>query len=636
MDFRNERTFSLGLMIVAKKEAGQVGLRLDSNISRMCEHAGVSRPYAYELAGQLEETIAPLRSRRPGRPEGGGAATETAPSSERSLRLTIAVLEFRLANPGSVVEHGRRSTYSSSFKRFILARHDEFVPVELDQAEFARAVQLPPDTLRKWVAVDRAEMGELVEAEQKRWQDVKVPQDASEVVRRLIDLLHSWHGSVREFVPYAAGALAIRPAQVTRTLRILGVIAPRKAKRAKYPGSMEPLQPGSMSVIDGKEVAVHLEGSDRWTKKVAHVIEDQATNTGTGVVVAQSECAAAATEAFDQAVEAQGGKAPLGLVVDGKPCYKETALRRHLEQTTVVVPATPNRGENKAQAEGLFSEWERQVGTIVLDDSTPETFIESTVREAMRAFLAARNHAPRIEYDGKSRIQVLREACPSKEQQQRDLTFIRNLKARHERSYPTFKDERSRALLDEGFRRWNLLGKDPTGRLRDFLCYCEPEAVRRGFAIFATRKRKDDEARKAEEAEERKVLNEKHQHRYLAKLILSSQEELDLERAEDELLKLCDVDRRWWALHDEEAYDEIVETTPDPRERLAKVAELAAHGGLPISGAFWRQKLRKEVVSNVEHAVAARTCLKRLYEEAFNVRLGLIAMVAEVEAGLAR
>lgn len=621
MDLRNERTFSVALMIIAKKEADQVGLEFALNISRVCDQAGISRPYAYELAGQLAEALSALRGRRPGRPEGGKTIEEAPSASEFGLRLTVEVLNFRLANPGSVVEHGRRSTYSPSFRRFILARYDDFVPSELDQAEFAKATRVPIDTLRKWVAVDRETLDELAEAEQQRWQDVKASQDASEVVQRLIGLLQSWHGSVREFVPYVSKALAIKAAQVTRTLRILGVIAPRKAKKPKYPGSMEPLQPGSMSVIDGKEVAVHLEGSNRWTKKTVHLIEDQATNTGTGVVVAPTECAAAATEAFDQTVEMQGGKPPLGLLVDGKPCYLDAAFRRHVEETTEIVPATPNRGENKAQVEGAFSEWERQVGPIVLDDSTPEKLKESAVREAMRAFIAARNHAPRIEYDGKSRIQILREACPSKEQQRRDLAFIRNLKARHERKYPTFKDERSRALLDEGFRRWSLLDKDVTESLRNFLSYCEPEAVQRGFAIFATKK-------------EREVLNEKYDHRYLAKLIQSVQEELDLERAEDELLKLCEIDQKWWALHDEEVYCEIIETTPDPKERLVKIAEMAAHGGLPISGAFWRRKLREEVTANIEHAAAARTCLKRLYEATFNVRLGLIAMVAEVEAGL--
>ena len=145
--------------------------------------------------------------------------------------------------------------------------------------------------------------------------------------------------------------------------------------------------------------------------------------------------------------------------------------------------------------------------------------------------------------------------------------------------------------------------------------------MKRGFATFATKM-------------ERGAIEEKYCHRYLAKLILSSQEEVDLTRAEDELLRLCDVDRRWWALHDEEDYRQIVDTIPDPKERLAKVAELADYGGLPISGAYWRRKLREEVMANIEYASAARTSLKRLYDGDFNVRLDLIAMVDEVVAEL--
>ena len=80
-----------------------------------------------------------------------------------------------------------------------------------------------------------------------------------------------------------------------------------------------------------------------------------------------------------------------------------------------------------------------------------------------------------------------------------------------------------------------------------------------------------------------------------------------------------------------------METTPDPEERLvARIAEMAAHGELPISAAFWRRKLREEVMANVVgHAPAIRRHVKRLYEAQLNVKLNLIAMVSEAEAGLA-
>jgi hypothetical protein len=620
MEHRPERTLSVALTIAAKKESDQVGMELEVNVSQLCEVAGVNRAYAYELADHVDRAVAGLRDRRPGRPATEHSAEPVRP--DPGARLTVEVLEYRLAHPGALVEHGGRSTYAAGFKRFILGRYDAAVPARMDQDEFARVVRLPCDTLRNWVACDRQKLDQQADQAAGDRAKVRVPEDASDVVLRLVDLHASWHGSTRELVPHAARALEIKPAEVVRALRILGIIAPRKARRPKYPGSTRPLEPGSMSVVDGKDVAVRLSGTERWDKRVVHVVEDQATNTATGVAAARSECAAAAAEAFDAAVEAQGGKPPLGLLVDNKPCYEDAGLRSHVEATTVVVPATPGRGENKALLEGTFSEWERQVGTVVLDDSTPERLVTSAVREAMRAFLAGRNHAPRIEHGGKSRIQVLQEACPTQAQRERDLAFIRNLKARHEATYPTYSNERSRALLEEGFLRWKLVAKDPTESLRRYLSYCEPEAVRRGFAIFATKMA-------------RGTIKAKFAHRYLAKLIQSNQEELDLERAEDELLKSADVERRWWAVHDEETYREIHETTNDPGERLQRIAEMAAEGGLPINGAFWRKKLREEVKANIEHAPAVRRHVKRLYEAELNVKLGLIALVADVEAGLA-
>jgi len=653
--YRKNCTVYVALRIVTRKMADKMDISgnelvPDTNIRTLCDELDVSRSRAYQVEGMIEKHLDELCRLRPGRPANGKIESYCDSNDGQRPRdaARIEALEYRLQFPGSVVQHRRRQDYSPGFRRFILGRYDHYVPTRLSTEEFAASTEVPVDTLRNWLQLDRNELSEEKRVGQTQHPDtIIIPEDASGMVYLIVELYQNWHGSTRDFIPYCAKALGLKPCDVTRILRILKIIRPGTVKPPKYPGSTEKLSPGSMSVIDGKEIAIYLVGSDTWTKKTVHVAADQATNTITGIAASQNECAEKALEVFRETVEFQGGKAPMkllhdcetccgdeefregqdgkapeGLLHDRKPCYKDEEFREEVEKTTMLVQATKGRGENKAVIEGAFSEFERQFGAIRLDDSSRQKLLESAVQETFRAFAASRNHAPRIEHEGQSRIDVLRKSCPSREQQKADRNFICRLKARHESEYPTFQDLRSRALLDEGFQRWSLTEKDPGGHLRKHLSWCEPSAVRRGFMLFSSRM-------------QRGVIKERYAHRYLAKLIQSCQEEIDFERAEDELLRSCETEYEWWLAHEEKAYQEIVENGKDSLDVCCQIAEMAAHGSLPINGAFWRDKLRKEVERNRHHAAGVRRFLRRLYEAPQHVRLGLITSVAEVEYGLA-
>ena len=70
--------------------------------------------------------------------------------------LRIAVLEFRLDNPGAVVVHDTgRATYSDSFKRFILDASDFFIGIDQD---FCHASGVPYSTLMTWRQLDGKEL----------------------------------------------------------------------------------------------------------------------------------------------------------------------------------------------------------------------------------------------------------------------------------------------------------------------------------------------------------------------------------------------------------------------------------------------------------------------------------------------
>lgn len=618
MNLRPDSAMYVALMIVAGKMARQVEApAVVFNASRACDELGVSRTYPYVLASRIEECLAPLFGRQPGRP----ILPAVVPSGgERAdLALTITLLRFQLEHPGAVVQHNGRRSYSPAFRRLVLQQHDLLVPVQMGEALFGSAAEVPIDTLNDWLRSDRAGLEEQVVQLADRHRDLRPPAEMSEGVRVLFAELQRWEGSTRDFIAHGTAASGLTRAQVRRVLQIMGVITPRHLKPPRHRGSAEQMAPGAVGVQDAKIIDIKLMGSGRNDRRTVHMQADQATQTITGHVVVDDECAAGGAAAFEKSVHALGGTPPLALLVDNKPCYKEERFRSGIEKTTMIIHSTKGRPQNNAVAEGgVFSVFEHAVGTITLDDSSTEALVSSAVSEVFRAYGAARNTTPCAEFGGQSRQTVLQSYRPSFERQQRDLEFLRKLKARHERKYPTFEDERSRALLDEGFARWHLLEKDPTGSLRRYLSYCSPAAVKLGLAVFAAKMG-------------RGVLDERHNHRYLAKLIRTFQEEEDLRAAEDELLKLCNVDLRWWTNHEEEAYRNLLAAMPDHAQRASQIAERAAFQSLPIAAAFWRAKLKAEVALHPEIASHVRRHVTRLYEGDFNVRLDLLAGISDAE-----
>jgi hypothetical protein len=614
----DHETLMLATLTIAREIAGSLGVSPDAPLAEVCRAVGASRTSVYEQVKRVLASLEDLASARPGRPR---APEPTRPSAAASTaqQLTIEILEHRLEHPGAMVRHRGRTHYSPELRRLVLARHDAWT----DSLEaFAAAVRVPLDTLRDWLQRDRqAELAEPV----PEVPTVLVPHDASELSREVAELWQAWQGPTRAFFGHAAQRFDLSTAQVARLLRVLGCIAPRRRKPPRYRGATQPLSPGAMLVTDGKQVDVELTGSGRKVHRNWQGIVDQATGCDTAVVITAEECAEGVREAYDGSLDLLAGVVPEGLLHDNKPCYDDANLRCHVEQCgTTMIPATLRRAENKAILEGAFGLWEQRVGTVRLDDTTTEALISSAVAECVRAYTAATNSVPRVDCDGRSRLDVLHETCPSAEQQQRDRDFLRRLKADHDpprRRLPR-PNPVSAALLDAVFSRLGLLDKDPKGALRRYLAVCEPAAIRRAAAIVAARR-------------EAGSLEQRYLHRYLAKVIESQQDEIELERAADELLELCRLENQLWTAGEEQDYERLVEDGLSRDELVLAVAERAAHAGLPVQAAHWTRKLTELLRPAIDGAQAVKQHLIRLYEAAPQRRLQLIDQITALQHGLA-
>ncbi len=606
------KTLMLAVLYLARQIADALEVNIDAPLAESCRATGTNRTSLYEQARRLLSALTQLASTRPGRPE-----ASTPPLNDATATLTIAVLDYRLRHPGATVEHTGRTTYAPQFQRFILEHHDRWTGT---LEAFAKATRIPLDTLRDWLRQDRKQLA--TEAKKRP----PVPCNASEITRQIVDEWMRWIGPTRAFVGYAAQSFDLSPAQVTKVLKILGIISARPRRSPfRYRGTTHPLSPGTMLVTDGKWITVRMLDSEQDLYFNWQGIVDQTTGCHTAVVISQQEEATAVHQAYERSVEFLAGVVPDALLHDNKPCYDDDKLRRTiLDCGTDMIHATPARPENKAVLEGAFGRWEQRVGILRLDDTNDETLISSAVEEIVRAYTAALNTVPRQQWNGRSRLQVLQQECPTMLQQQRDQEFLARLKARHQPQRRARQpNPEIRKLLDHVFERLDLLPNDPKGSLRRYLAtYFQPEAIRRAAAIVAPKL-------------DNGTIKRSSAHRYLAKVIRSQQDELDLEAAAVELLELCKLQKQDWTHREEQHFETLCADHTDPLELARAVAECAAHAGIPLHGIFWTSKLLELLQQATSLVDAVKKHLIRLYEAPKQQRLALLDRITAQEVALA-
>jgi len=613
-DLKNSKLTLIALDKIIKEYASDMRVNLNGPLLTTCNAAGINRTQVYERKKQLEEALTKLELAGPGRPS-THQAPDAGPKGSQGWELREKVLRYRLNCPGAVVVHsGGRATYSNGFIRFILDLYDEW---EGSPEWFCKQVEVPYSTFRVWCSKEKGQ----AYAEHQDRPIPYMPISASEDFRRIVDDFATWEGGVRDFFKYETARMQLGPTPIRRVLVICGMLPVRSRKAPRYRGSTVRCQPGNVLVTDGKTVKVEFTASGEVQTFNWQGMVDQTTACHTAVVVTETECADGVWDAFKISC-AFLGRAPQALIHDNKPIHDDQRLQEHIEKTTKMIPATAQRPENKAVIEGEFGKYEQTVGTIYLSDSSKAGLIHSAVREILRAYTAGLNHAGRVEFNGKSRQQVLRATCPDPD---KDRKFIEQLhadhtKTRHVDVLPTRLA--SRTILDEGFKRFGIEDLDHEGKTRQWLAErYTPEAIRQGLAIFGTERNKGR-------------LRNKTAHRYLVKVIQNSQEEIDLRRQEESLREFAEIERQEWLQELEEEY-KILETECNgntPENNLAfRLSDNAIFGGLTLQRAFWENKLKIFLKRSRYKFSAVCRHVQRLFEATWENRFALIAKLVAWE-----
>lgn len=619
-----EQTFAfdklslIALCKIIKDSSEALGITIDLNqpLTAVCEEQQLSRSSVYSRVQQFRTAFKELRLPGRGRP-----AAESLDNSQPDHNLREQVLRYRLAHPGAVVNHASgRVSYSDGFIRFTLDAFDEWLgAVEA----FCHEVEVPYQSFHAWRLRDEREPYIGFEPREIPEQ----PYCLSETCRTILDNYTHWEGSLRDFLREEARRSNLNPTQIARLLKICKMVPQRSRKKdIRYRGSTEALQPGSMLVTDGQELQVILTGSGEVCTYNWQGTVDQATGCTTATVITETECAHGVLDAFNRSCEFIG-RPPQALLHDNKSIYEERELREQIEQATVMIPATPGRGQNKAIIEGTFGKVTQQIGsTIYLDDSSRDTLIQSALLERQKAYAAGADHAERARFDGKSRIEVLREYCSDPE---KDKKFLENLRADHTRPRSTEylpTHVITRKLLDDGFEQFGLEQHDLDGKIRTWLANrYTPEAVGQGLAIFAAEREKGR-------------LKNKMAHRYLVKVIQNCQDEIDLRIQEEILLKYGSRQQLCWLEGLEEEKKIILEDQPEnelSKESIFNLSEKALFGGLPIQRAFWEKVLCQILKLQPTYFKAVRKHVRRMFESEWQDRFSLISKLVNWELGLA-
>lgn len=590
------------------------GLCLGGNHSKNCEAAGVNRPHMYERFDQLIATMGKIELPGPGRPV-SQSVSDSSVQESMGWQFRQQVFRYRMAHPSALVEHvSGYSTYSDSFVRFILDLYDTCVgSIEW----FCTQAEVPCQTVRCWIKRDQSQP---YQEHQPRQHSPLSGRESDDVIEIIKDYA-MWEGSLRDFLKCEAERLRLRKSPIYKVLKIFGLLPVRSRKKPRYRGSTEKCDPGDILVTDGKMATVVNTNTGEIREFNWQGIIDQATTCHTAVVVTDTESAQAVREAFDASCKFIGHP-PQALIHDNKPIHDEAELQKHIGKTTIMIPATPNRGENKAGIEGEFGKFEQTVGPIYINDSSPEQLMKSVLSEVLRGYTKGINHAGRVEFNGESREGVLRKTCPDPDKNRKFIEELHGDHTKKQRFDPLRTKAPSRAILDEAFERFGIADLDTKGYTRDWIAgKYTPEAIRQGLSIFGTEREKGR-------------LRNKTAHRYLVALIMSCQDDLDLRRQEELLREFAEVERKAW-LHAHEAeyaqlIAECVDTTPD-KDLVFRLAENAAFGCMNLQRAFYEDKLKGQLNKEPDRYKSVCRHIRRLFETTWENRFLLISKLVNWE-----
>lgn len=462
-------------LLVAIDALKTLGLDHPTN-SQVLDATGSSRSRAYELKPRIEAMLEQITGAagRPPKPV-------EQPDARAEAEITKELLGYVYRHPGCVVSRHDRNRYSDGFRHFVL----ELLERDGITADMlSGAGHIPQGTLKDWLQGGKRD----VDHDERD----NPPSLHGPMIETVLDEWSRWKGDFVPFcehvkrhchVPFGVSAIAtILEAYGVRKTKPRGGRSPdEKALR----GSFVTFFPHAQWVGDGTMVPVMVNGE--LTVFNVELDVDAYSAAVIGAHVSLVEDSAAVIETFREAVETSGTR-PIALLLDNKPSNHTQKVKEELDDT-LLIRATPFRGQNKAHVEGAFGLLKPSLEGLELEGQSPHSIAASFLQGLVIAWARALNHRPRKDRSGKSRAQLLSDRPTDEQIEHAKDSLARRLQAqeRARRTLAARQNPAVRKMLADAYDRLGL--DDPDGNILTATARYPLDAVVEAIAIFEGRTR---------------------------------------------------------------------------------------------------------------------------------------------------
>ena len=313
-ELKENKLSMIAMHLIIRDNAAQIDLSLKGTVTEICRKACVNRTQVYEQKAQINKALGQMTLPGPGRP-----LPQEVPASDSAIaewHLQVALLNYRLDNPGAFVQHrSGRTIYSSGYIRTVLNHLDQWAG---SLERFCTLSEVPYPTLEGWKRKDAVQP--YIPAPKRPIPPID--SNLSDIARMIIEDYARWQGGLGDFLTQEPQRVNVSPNQIRNVLEITGMIGKRKSKLPRCRGSTTKLQPGTMLVTDGKEIKVDLTSSQEKCAYNWQGIVDQATCCHTAVVVTETETAEGVRRAWEESARFMGRR-PEALLHDNKPIHND-------------------------------------------------------------------------------------------------------------------------------------------------------------------------------------------------------------------------------------------------------------------------------------------------------------------------
>jgi len=464
-----------GLLLSAIPHLNQLGLST-LTASNVITATGSSRTTAYK-AKTAVEAILPDLTRRPGRPP-------VKPiSADNAHELRGKLLDFVYSHPGCVSGQGIRRHHSGEFRSFVAGLAAERDNVSL--ADFAEVVRVPLGTLKDWLGSDKPPPPK-VESPKTRLSSTIA------IVETVLNAYASWKGDFKAFCRHLwhDWRVELSRQHISDILEVEKVRIPKRRSRREPKinlGGFETFFPGAQWVGDGTELEIELWG--RCYRCNLELNVDTYSAAFVGASLRSTEDSQAVIEAFSDGVTTTKAP-PIALLLDNK-ASNHTAEVDEAVGDTLRIRSRLYAATDKPHVEGGFGLFKNEAPPLRITAETEDELAGQIVAMVVTTWLRAKNHKPRTNRGGNSRVELYQGCAPTEEDKAAAKKALRERKRKNDRARETRKrrqDPLVRAALDEAFERLGL--DDPEGAHRIAIASWPFDSILAGIAIFEGKKRR--------------------------------------------------------------------------------------------------------------------------------------------------